>query len=116
MGIDYRGFAFPKGTLQIEDKRERRIAKETAEERCHKEVDKRDGRKCRVPGCKEPMFNRHHIVYRSRSKALQYDSANIVSLCKAHNDLVHAGRIKIQRQADGELVVTGARADLKFKL
>ncbi len=116
MAIDYSLFKFGKGRLQIEDKRERRIARESAEQKCHREVDARDGRKCRVPGCKEPMFNRHHIVYRSRSKALMFDPDNIVSLCKAHNGLVHAGRIKIERKADGELLIKGARADLKFKL
>ncbi len=116
MAIDYSLFKFGKGRLQIEDKRERRIAKETAEQTCHREVDARDHRKCRVPGCKESMFQRHHIVYRSRSKALMFNVDNIVSLCKAHHALVHAGRIKITRAPDGELLITGARADLRFRL
>ncbi len=116
MGIDWRGFAFPKGSLLIEDRREKRIAKETAEQKCHREVDARDHRKCRVPGCKEPMAERHHLTPRSRSKAGIYDVANIVSLCVAHHRLAHAGRIKFARQPDGELVITGARADLRFKL
>lgn len=117
MGIDYSGFAFPKGTLRVEAKRAKRLDSETAERECREEVWKRYGRKCTVPGCKEPAVHQHHIVYRSRSKALKYAPENRAPICQTHHDLVHAGKITIHpRTADGELIVTGDKKYLEFKL
>ncbi len=120
MAIDYSGLAFPKGTngkVRVEVKREKRLSGDAAEEACRAEVWKRYGRKCVVPGCKEWAVHQHHIVYRSRSKKLKYAPENRCPLCQAHHDLEHAGKITIHpRKADGELVITGAKRYLAFKL
>lgn len=117
MGMDTSGLAFPKGKLRVEAKRERRLSKEDRERVCREEVWRRYGRKCNVPGCKEPATEQHHIVYRSRSKALMYAVDNRAPLCSAHHQLLHAGKIQIhQRTPDGELIVTGDRKYLRFKL
>ena len=117
MAIDYSGLEFPKGALRVETKRAKRLSDDEAERICRAEVWRRYGRKCNVPGCKEPAEHQHHIVYRSRSRRLKYAPENRVPLCKAHHDLEHAGKITIHpRKADGELVVTGARKYLSFKL
>jgi 5-methylcytosine-specific restriction endonuclease McrA len=117
MGIDFSQFAFPKGKLRVEEKRETRITNESKEDVCRAEVWKRYGRKCCVPGCKEPSVHQHHIVYRSRSVKLKYDPTNRAPICQTHHDLQHAGKITIHpRTADGELLVTGDAKYLRFKL
>ena len=115
--IDYSGMAFPKGDLRVEVKREKRLTDDSLEDAARKAVRLRDGWKCVVPGCKEPGVQLHHIVYRSRSKKLKWAVSNLCYVCVAHHDLEHAGKITIQpRTADGELVITGAKKYLSFKL
>jgi len=117
MGIDTSGFAFPKGTTRVEEKRASRLTDDAAERVCRMEVWRRYGRKCCVPGCKEPAVHQHHIVYRSRSRRLKYEPSNRAPICQAHHDLEHAGKITIHpRTADGELIITGERKYLEFKL
>lgn len=112
------GFAFPKAKkLIVEEKREKRLSNEDREEQCRKEVWRLYGRKCAVPGCKEQAVHQHHIVYRSKSKRLKYEPTNRAPLCRAHHELEHAGKITIHpRTADGELLITGERKYLEFKL
>lgn len=120
MGIDYTGFAIPKvkeGDLRVERKRDKRLSGEQAERECREEVIRRYGRKCAIPGCREQAVHHHHIVYRSQSKRLKYAPENIAPLCQAHHELEHAGKITIHpRTAEGELIVTGDRKYLAFKL
>ena len=117
MGIDYSGFAFPKGALRVEAKREKRLTDEELERHCRDEVWRRYGRTCNIPGCKARAIHQHHIVYRSRSTRLKFAVENRVPLCQTHHELQHAGKITIHpRKADGELIVTGAKKYLAFKL
>lgn len=116
MGIDYGSLAFPKGPLRVDDKRQKRIADESLEDAARKAVRLRDGARCSVPGCREAGAHLHHIVYRSRSKKLRWATSNLCFLCVVHHALEHAGRIHISGNADDELVITGAKADLKFRL
>ena len=116
MGIDWSQFQFAKGALRVEEKREKRLEDESLEDKARKAVRLRDGARCSVPGCREAGVHLHHIVYRSRSKKLRWATSNLCYLCVAHHRLEHAGRIHISGNADDELVITGAKADLKFKL
>lgn len=117
MGIDFSVLAFPKGTLGVEHRRTKRLTGEAAEKDCRERVWTRYGRKCGIPGYKEPAVHQHHIVYRSRSLKLKYQVENRVPICQAHHDLIHAGKITVHpRTADGELIVTGEAKYLKFKL
>jgi 5-methylcytosine-specific restriction endonuclease McrA len=67
----------------------------------------RDRGRCRVPGCAAVSRDLHHLVYRSHSVALQWDPANLISLCAAHHALVHAGDLEIAGNADHVIEVTG---------
>lgn len=119
MGIDYAGFGFPKahkGELRVEQKRDKRIQDESLEDAARKAVRKRDGLRCSVPGCREPGQHLHHIVRRSRSKALRWATSNLCYLCVAHHQLEHAGKIHISGNADEHLTIAGDKAALSFKL
>jgi hypothetical protein len=111
--------AVPKAQmeLRVEAKRAKRLTKEQKERECREEVWKRYGRICNVPGCREKATEQHHIVFRSRSRALYFEPSNRAPLCQTHHQMLHAGRIQIlPRTADGELIVLGERKDLAFKL
>ena len=116
MGIDWSGFAHPKGALRVEVKREQRVKDESLEDKARKAVRKRDGARCSVPGCRESGVHLHHIVYRSKSKALKWASSNLCYLCVAHHALQHAGKISISGNADEELIMKGDRKWLAFRL
>jgi hypothetical protein len=117
MGIDYSLLAIPKGQTGVEGRRERRLDNDKLEKACREEVWRRYGRKCSIPGCRERAVHQHHIVYRSKSKRLKYSPENRAPLCQTHHDLEHAGKITIHpRTADGELIITGDRRFLEFKL
>jgi hypothetical protein len=118
VAIDYSVFAIPKngGRLVVEEKRSKRLSHDDAERICREAVRKRDHGKCVIPGCKEAAAHQHHIVYRSRSRALKYAHGNRCSLCVAHHQLVHGGKITISGNADDHLTIEGDKALLKFKL
>jgi hypothetical protein len=116
MGIDWDLFAIPKGTPRVVTKRAKRLDDETQEREARAAVRQRDGMRCSVPGCREKGEHLHHIVYRSRSKALRWATSNLCFLCVAHHALEHAGKIHISGNADDELVVTGDKEYLEFKL
>ncbi len=108
---------FPKPEPRVIRKRQIRLDGEAAERECRAEVWRRYGRKCNAPGCREWATEQHHIVYRSRSRTLKYAPWNRAPLCSAHHDLEHAGKITIHpRTRSGELIVTGKREYLAFKL
>lgn len=116
MGIDYSTLKYAKGPLRVESKRDKRLADESAEDKARREVKARSGGKCEVPGCKEKSAHLHHIVYRSKSKKLRWNVLNLADLCVAHHQLEHAGKITIARNEAGELIVTGEKKYLAFKL
>jgi len=116
MGIDYSQFAHPKGALRVEEKRRKRLSDEELEREARKAVRARDGLRCAIPGCREKGEHLHHIVRRSRSKALRWHTSNLVYLCPWHHHQEHAGKISISGNADEEIVVTGDTAALRFKL
>lgn len=121
MAIDYSVFrdvgGIPKGPLRVERRREKRLDDARAEKACRKEVTRLYGSKCVIPGCRDNAVHQHHIVYRSQSRRLKYEPTNRAPLCNTHHDLEHAGKITIHpRTADGELIVTGEKKYLEFKL
>lgn len=120
MSIDYQGFPFPKagpGKLRVEEKRQKRLDDESQEAKARREARERYGYLCAVPGCKERyLLHLHHLERRSQSKAKRWQVENLAFLCPAHHQLKHAGRIHLQRDKDGELIVTGDVKALKFRL
>ncbi len=114
MAIDYSQLAIPKGEPRVIRRRDKRLSLAQLERQCRTEVRKRDKGKCVVPGCRERAVHLHHIVYRSHGG--KWRTENICSLCQGHHGLVHAGRIQINGNANDELIITGTKADLAFKL
>jgi len=110
------GLAFPKSEPRVITNRRREKLVARDERACREIVRKRDGGKCRIPGCKERATELHHIVYRSKSKRLRWLPQNLVSLCTDHHRLQHAGIISISGNADEEIIVAGDRDRLKFRL
>lgn len=120
MAIDYDALAaaggIGKGELRAERKRRKRLDDDTLEAEARKAVRARDGSRCAVPGCREHGAHLHHIVYRSKSRALRWAIGNLCFLCVAHHQLEHAGKITLSGNADEELIVTGDKRYLEFKL
>lgn len=114
MAIDYSVFAIPKGEPRIATKKAKRLDLAAQERECRQKVKARDKGKCVVPGCKERSQHLHHIVY--RSKGGRWTTANIASLCPTHHQWVHLGKIQISGNADDELIITGEKRFLEFKL
>lgn len=117
MAIDYSALgpnSIPKGTPRVESKRASRLSKAELDRTCRIAVKKRDKGRCVVPGCKEASDHLHHITY--RSKGGKWRTENICSLCSAHHQLVHLGKIDIEGNADVHLTITGARKYLAFRL
>ncbi|HEX5098701.1 MAG TPA: HNH endonuclease [Polyangiaceae bacterium] len=66
-------------------------------------VLRRDGGRCRVPGCRHATFTEpHHIGLRSEGG--DHDPENLITLCSAHHLAVHRGR----------LIVTGTASSPHF--
>ncbi len=112
----YHGVACPKPEPRCLTKKRREKVDARDERACREIVRKRDGGKCRIPGCLERSVEAHHIVYRSKSKARRWDPANLVSLCQEHHQLRHANVIRISGNADEEIIVTGNTDLLRFRL
>jgi hypothetical protein len=74
-------------------------------------VERRDGGRCRVPGCRHATFvDVHHLQLRSEGGTEELD--NLLTLCAAHHRALHRGRLRIEgtpsqgltfRHADGTL-------------
>lgn len=105
---------FPKPEPRVYAKKAKKLDLLSQERICRDVVRKRDKGRCVVPDCKKRAQHMHHITYRSRGG--KWRSANICSLCPSHHSLVHAGRIHISGNADDELIITGDRKDLAFRL
>ncbi len=101
MAIDYSGdggLLFPKSRPRVLDRIDKTRHDAETEKRVKAEVRARDGGRCQVPGCKSMKVDVHHIVKRSRSKALKFEASNLVCLCagpgtKQHHQLADAGLI-----------------------
>ena|SRR5262252_4250403 len=114
MGIDTSMLKFAKPVPRVVTKRAKRLDVLSQERICREVVRKRDKGRCVVPGCREKSAHLHHIVYRSRGG--KWRSGNICSLCVGHHALVHAGQIQISGDANDELIITGPKEYLRFKL
>lgn len=111
------GLGYPKGALGVESRRAKRLSHAEAEAICRAEVKRLYGTHCCIPGCRKLGIHQHHIVYRSRSRRLKYEPTNRAPICQTHHDLLHAGKITIHpRTAEGELIITGERKYLAFKV
>jgi len=116
VSIDYSVLKWSKGSPRVVEQRAKRLTLAEQERQARAIVRQRDHGKCKVPGCKDAATHLHHVVYRSKSKRLKWAPENLVSLCAGHHGLIHAGRITVTVQADGEFIFTGAKNDLAFKL
>jgi hypothetical protein len=71
----------------------------------------RDGWRCQAPRCRSRAnLHAHHIVFRSRNGP---DAPwNLVTVCRAHHEMLHAGKIRVRGRAPGTLIwAMGVNAD-----
>jgi hypothetical protein len=67
----------------------------------------RDRNTCRVPGCRRRRYvDVHHITFQSEGG--EHSRRNCVCLCTTHHSLLHEGRLRIEGDAEGELVFRDA--------
>ena len=67
----------------------------------------RDRHTCRVPGCHRRRYvDVHHV--RFQSDGGEHSRSNCVCLCTTHHALLHEGRLRIEGDAEGELMFYGA--------
>ncbi|HEY3500288.1 MAG TPA: HNH endonuclease signature motif containing protein, partial [Polyangiaceae bacterium] len=67
-----------------------------------RKVVRRDGGRCRVPGCRHAVFvDAHHI--HPGAVGGRHDPDNLVTLCAAHHRAVHRGELVIEGPASGTL-------------
>jgi len=65
-------------------------------------VLRRDGGKCRVPGCRHAVYTDvHHI--KPRSEGGTHHPDNLATLCRAHHRAMHQGRLIVTGAASSEL-------------
>ena len=66
-------------------------------------VMRRDGGRCRVPGCRHAVFTDvHHL--RPRSGGGENTLENLVTLCSAHHRAIHRGALVVGGSPSAELV------------
>ena len=65
----------------------------------------RDRYECQVPGCTNGLYIEVHHV-ESRAFGGRHDEDNLVTVCSIHHDLVHDGRLGIERRKGGGFVFT----------
>jgi hypothetical protein len=74
--------------------------------RCRKRSSGRCGcatATCRVPGCRRRRYvDVHHITFQSEGG--EHSRSNCLCLCTTHHALLHDGRLRIEGDAEGELV------------
>ncbi len=76
-------------------------ASQTVPPATRRSVLARDEGKCAVPGCRHALLDVHHI--RRRVEGGRHSMDNLVSLCSAHHDAAHRGRLVIRRNENGLL-------------
>ena len=114
--MDTSQLKYPKGTPRVLERRAKRLSADEQERICRAAVKRLYGVKCAIPGCREPGLHQHHLVYRSRAKALKYEPSNRRPICVGHHQLIHAGQITLTRTEDDELIVHGDAKLLRFRL
>ncbi len=63
----------------------------------------RDGWRCQAPRCRSRAhLNAHHIIFRSHKGP--DDPWNLVTVCRGHHEMLHAGRIRLTGRAPGRLI------------
>ncbi len=63
----------------------------------------RDRNMCRVPGCRRRRYvDVHHITFQSEGG--EHSRRNCLCLCTTHHSLLHEGRLRIEGDAEGELM------------
>jgi len=66
-------------------------------------VMRRDGGRCRVPGCQQATFvDVHHLALRSEGGGNTLE--NLVTLCVAHHRATHHGQLVVEGSASGVLI------------
>jgi 5-methylcytosine-specific restriction endonuclease McrA len=59
----------------------------------------RDQRRCRIPGCKNATFlDLHHL--RARAEGGAHEADNLITVCSAHHDALHRGRLRTDGDAE----------------
>ncbi|HEY3496938.1 MAG TPA: HNH endonuclease signature motif containing protein [Polyangiaceae bacterium] len=77
-------------------------AKQTIPPSVRRKILRRDGGRCRVPGCRHAVFvDAHHIQLRAEGG--RHDPENLVTLCGAHHLAVHRGELVVEGAASGAL-------------
>jgi hypothetical protein len=65
-------------------------------------VLRRDGGRCRVPGCRHAVFvDVHHLELRSEGGRNTLE--NLATLCSAHHRALHLGRLVVEASPSGGL-------------
>lgn len=96
----YQTCRFKKGAPPAVRKIRKQRDEQAEIKACYAEVDRRDGRRCRFPGCRRAMKIHHHIEYRSTAdRAVKHTPANVTSLCVEHNGWVHGGLVSVEGKA-----------------
>ena len=68
-----------------------------------RQVLRRDGGRCAVPGCRHGVFlDLHHIVLRSEGG--DHDPDTLITLCAAHHRAQHRGRLVIEGRVSSGLI------------
>jgi hypothetical protein len=98
MPIEYDKLFFNKGTPRVALKMARATLKAKAERECRIAVDRRDGRRCFVFGCRKYAREKHHIV--KRSQGGPWITSNILSACTPHHQYLTAGLIRTSGNPD----------------
>jgi hypothetical protein len=68
-----------------------------------RQVLRRDGGRCVVPGCRQSVFlDVHHVVLRAEGGEHSVD--NLITICGAHHRALHRGQLVMKRQSSGNLI------------
>jgi len=82
-------------------------AKQNVPPALRREVLRRDGRQCGVPGCRHSTFlDLHHI--RPREQGGLHEADNLITLCGAHHGAMHRGELRIEGRVSEGLRFTHA--------
>lgn len=116
--IDYDAFAPPhlrKGLPLHVTRRHRKAEDRAAERRCYEAVDRRDGKRCQVPGCRQCLQEHNHIVPRSTAtKAIKHTTANVIGMCRTHHQWITDGLLSVEGNANRRLTWTITTIGLRY--
>ena len=104
MAIDYTGFLYGKGQPRVIERHTKRVDAEKALKEAYAEVDARDAGRCWVTGKRtesnsvDPRRRRehHHLVARSRDRALIAEPSNIITVTAEAHDLIERGWLVVE--------------------